>query len=260
MFLWTNTFVSSSGFFVTCGAVAGWYWAADKRALGRHPILASAWRYARYSVGTVLVGSFLIAVVQLIRALFNYYVRQCEKFKDNPAVKVMVCLVNCCLWCLEKFIGFINRNAYIMAATHGDGFCAGAFKGFCLIMRNLLRVAAVNTTAAAILLFGKLFILLSTLALCYIIGQNMAGSLGLVNGVPLLALVLVGILAWFVACGFLAVFEAAVDTIFLSFLHDSEANNGKDRPYRMADSLQAAIGVHNQAATAVVAPQPPADS
>jgi hypothetical protein len=36
-----------------------------------------------------------------------------------------------------------------------------------------------------------------------------------------------------------------------------EANNGKDRPYRMAESLQSAIGVHNQAATASVAPQPP---
>ena len=51
--------------------------------------------------------------------------------------------------------------------------------------------------------------------------QRMKESLGLVNGVPLLAMILVGIIAWFIACAFIAVFEAAVDTIFLSFLHDS---------------------------------------
>lgn len=174
MFLWTNTFLSSSGFYVTCGAVAGWYWAEDKRKLGKSPILSSVWRYARYNLGTVLVGSFIIAVVQLIRILFNYYVKQCKQFKDNPVVKAMVCMVNCCLWCLEKVIGFINRNAYIVSATHGHGFCTSAWKGFGLIMRNLLRVAAVSSVAAAIFLFGKLFILLTTVALCYIIGQARA--------------------------------------------------------------------------------------
>ena len=46
-------------------------------------------------------------------------------------------------------------------------------------------------------------------------------ALGLVNGVPILSLALIAVMAWFIACGFLAVFEAAVDTIFLSFLYDS---------------------------------------
>ena len=111
MFLWNNAFLAASGFYVTCGAVAGWYWAEDKRSLGRLPVLSSAWRYARYNVGTVLVGSFILAVVQLIRILFNYYVRQCNKFKDNPVVKATVCIVNCCLWCLEKVGGAAPSTA-----------------------------------------------------------------------------------------------------------------------------------------------------
>jgi hypothetical protein len=32
----------------------------------------------------------------------------------------------------------------------------------------------------------------------------------------------------------------------LSFLHDSEVNDGKGKPYFMADSLQHAIGASNQ--------------
>mmetsp|Transcript_2338 Transcript_2338/g.6220 ORF Transcript_2338/g.6220 Transcript_2338/m.6220 type:complete len:881 (+) Transcript_2338:94-2736(+) len=226
MFLWTNTFLCSSGFYVTCGAVAAWYWADDKRNLGPSPLLKSAWRYARYNVGTVAFGSFLIAVVQLIRILFNYYVKQCERFKNNPAVKAMVCMVNCCLWCLEKFIGFINRNAYIVSATHGHGFCTSAWKGFALVLRNLLRVAAVHAITPAVLLVGRLFVFFATLALSYIIGQAMVKSMGLVNGVPILTLIFIGLMAWFVAGAFLAVFEAAVDTVLLSFLYDSVRHGG----------------------------------
>ena len=44
----------------------------------------------------------------------------------------------------------------------------------------------------------------------------------------------------------MGVVEAAVDCIMLSFLHDTEVGNGKDRPYFMADSLQSAIGASNQ--------------
>ena len=43
----------------------------------------------------------------------------------------------------------------------------------------------------------------------------------------------------------LACEQAAVDCIMLSFLHDSEVNNGKDKPYFMAGSLQQAINVKN---------------
>ena len=31
----------------------------------------------------------------------------------------------CCRWCIEKIIGYLNKNAYIMAATHGHSFCTG---------------------------------------------------------------------------------------------------------------------------------------
>jgi len=42
------------------------------------------------------------------------------------------------------------------------------------------------------------------------------------------------------------VFEAAIDCILLSFLHDSEVNDGKDKPYFMADSLKSSLGVSNK--------------
>jgi hypothetical protein len=33
-----------------------------------------------------------------------------------------MCCFKCCLWCLEKFIKFLNRNAYIMVSTEGEPY------------------------------------------------------------------------------------------------------------------------------------------
>lgn len=56
-----------------------------------------SWRYVRYNLGTVAFGSFIIAIVQMIRIVFNYFVNKADQFKDNEVVKAVVCLVNCCL-------------------------------------------------------------------------------------------------------------------------------------------------------------------
>ncbi len=52
--------------------------------------------------------------------------------------------------------------------------------------------------------------------------QTMAAQMGLTNGTPFLSLIAIGIMAWFIGSSFMGVYAAAVDTIFLSFLHDSE--------------------------------------
>lgn len=33
---------------------------------------------------------------------------------DNKFAKFLLSCLKCCFWCLEKFIKFLNRNAYIM--------------------------------------------------------------------------------------------------------------------------------------------------
>ena len=50
-----------------------------------------------------------------------------------------LCFCKCCFWCLEKFMKYINRNAYIMTAVYGGNFCSSAKDAFSLLMRNFLR-------------------------------------------------------------------------------------------------------------------------
>lgn len=38
---------------------------------------------------------------------------------DNKFAKFLMTCLKCCFWCLEKFIKFLNRNAYIMVSQFG---------------------------------------------------------------------------------------------------------------------------------------------
>lgn len=54
-----------------------------------------------------------------------------------------MCCCRCCLWCLEKCLKFINKNAYIETALYGLDFCNAACKAFGTILRNLMAFGAI---------------------------------------------------------------------------------------------------------------------
>lgn len=64
-------------------------------------------------MGSVAFGSFLIAVCQMLRFLFEYYRKKMGVAKKNPCVKVLLCLTSYLLWIMEKCVKFITKNAYI---------------------------------------------------------------------------------------------------------------------------------------------------
>ena len=90
-----------------------------------------------------------------------------EKGADNPVVKVILCLCKCCFWCLEKFMKFINRNAYILTAIKGTNFCKSAKDAFSLITRNCVRVAVIDNVTDFLLFLGKLVVTITMALLAF---------------------------------------------------------------------------------------------
>ena len=72
----------------------------------------------RYHTGSLAFGSLLLAVVQVIRVMLEY-LDQRLKAAENKFAKFLMSCLKCCFWCLEKFIKFLNRNAYIMVSRPG---------------------------------------------------------------------------------------------------------------------------------------------
>ena len=123
---------------------------------------------SRYHTGTLAFGSLIIAIIKAIRTAIQYIEDKIkEKGADKGPVKVVMCLCKCCLWCLEKFMKFINRNAYILTAIKGTNFCKSAKDAFSLITRNCVRVAVIDNVTDFLLFLGKLVVTITMALLAF---------------------------------------------------------------------------------------------
>jgi len=232
---WTLNFVQALGDYLIAGAVASWYWVHDKHNTPSAPVLRSLWYAFRYHSGSLLFGALILSVVQFIRFLLSR-LEQSVKGKENTMTKFFFKCVQCILSYFERFIKFLNQNAYIMIAIYGYSFCEGARRGFELIASNFLRVSALNCVSGFLLFLGKLFVCMLTTLGAFIVFTRWNNE-----GVDeyILPLIVISILAYAIAVAFFGVFDMACDTLLLCFCEDSERNDGSDeKPYFMSSTLQ----------------------
>lgn len=250
LFFWCANFVTALGQMTLAGAFASYYWVFNKsRDMPACPVFASLGRALRYHTGSLAFGSLILSVVQVIRVLLEYLDHKLQ-VAQNKFAKFLLCCLKCCFWCLEKFIKFINRNAYIMVAIYGKNFCTSARDAFFLLMRNVIRVAVLDKVTDFLLFLGKLLIVGIVGIISFFFFSGRAKGVDVVPNlhyywVPILTIV-VG--SYLIAHGFFSVYAMCVDTLFLCFLEDLERNDGSaERPYLMPESLLEVLKKKNRA-------------
>ncbi|ESP05260.1 hypothetical protein LOTGIDRAFT_102496, partial [Lottia gigantea] len=228
--LWISAFIVACQDLVIAGAVAVWYFSRKKSKLG-WPIGRATCNLIRYHMGSVALGSFLIAVVRFAR-LILMTIQQRLKGATNKFAQFLLRMLHCCLVCFEKFLRFLNRNAYIQIAIHGTSFCEGARKGLIVIINNALRVLAINSVGTFLLFLNKI----GCVAIVVMVGSVIIQFHQDITytWVPL---TIGGAIAFLIAHCFMLVYEICLDTIFMCFCEDCEMNNGGDKPYFMSTNL-----------------------
>jgi len=251
---WGLCFVSALGEMVLAGAFASWYWALDKsKDVPALAVTASLGRSVRYHLGTLAFGSLIIAILKMIRVMLQYIEDKIkEKGLDNIISKIVLCLCKCCFWCLEKFMKFLNRNAFIITASYGYNFCRSAKEAFGLILRNIARVAVLDKVTDFLLFLGKVTVVSAVgVASFYVFSGSLDGKLPLEMESPKLnyyfiPVIIITLSAYIIASCFFSVFAMAVDTIFLCFLLDIEKNSGESNPtYHMSKNLMKILSLKN---------------
>ncbi|XP_063057528.1 choline transporter-like protein 5-B isoform X1 [Engraulis encrasicolus] len=249
IFLWLVNFTIALGQCTLAGAFASYYWALKKpQDIPTCPLFASFGRAIRYHTGSLAFGALILSIVQFLRIILEYLDSKL-KGAHNAFARFLLCCLKCCFWCLEHFIKFMNRNAYIMIAIYGKNFCTSAREAFFLLMRNVVRVAVLDKVTDFLLFLGKLLISGSVGVLAFFfftrkipVIQEEVPSLNY-YWVPLLT-VIFG--SYMVAHGFFNVYSMCVDTLFLCFLVDLEKNNGSAaRPYYMSGELRRILNKKN---------------
>jgi hypothetical protein len=96
---------------IVAGVVSTWWFVPEEAShCCSKAIWGSTVRATTSSFGSICFGSLLVAIIQTLRAM-------CENARNNEDVDgcaaFLLCLVDCCLRCLEEILEYFNKFAYI---------------------------------------------------------------------------------------------------------------------------------------------------
>ena len=160
VFWFTQLFVAMEEFVVS-SVIVMWYASGRK---DDNNLSRSIWRLFRYHFGAVVTGSFLIAIVQIIRAVVTYLEHKLEEHgaTENCLVKFFFCCIKCCLTACEKCMRFINKTSYTETAIYGLSFWSACCRAFSVLANNLVLVATLNSITSILCFIVKILISAST--------------------------------------------------------------------------------------------------
>jgi len=244
-FLWAMGLVNAIAFMTMAFVTVMYYFSVpgDGKKAPIGATFTGLWWTLRYHLGTVAMGSFIIAVIQLIRIIASYIQSKVEQSQNDAAKWIGRC-IQCYLACLERIVTWINKNAYIICCIESSSFCSSAATAVGLLLSNLADVSAANFIADAIFIFCKICITGLNVAIMYGLFQT-----GLVSEtkVLFLPLILGGFISWTLASVFMHVYDAVQDTALMCYCWDKENNNGSDeKPYYFNSRLQSILNKYNE--------------
>lgn len=175
-----------------------------------------------YHLGSLALGSFIVAIIWSIQLILSYFYEKAKTTgQDSSVYKIALCFTTC----FEKFLKYVNRNAYIEVALRDINFCSGVYKSVELFASNALRFTVLVGVLELFLFAGGIVMAsLVTIAGNYMLmlynrregGSDIFWSMG-----PTATFFLVS----FLICDlFNSVLETASDSMFHCYLY--EENEG----------------------------------
>ena len=251
--LWMMQFVSGCQQIIIAGAISRWYFTRGEDRLKKKkktfaiasftlecsisPAFRATGDLILYHLGTVAFGSLVIGVIQTLRFGIAYIQKYLRGNQSEYAEKIAKAL-RCCLACFEKFMKFINRNAYICASMYGFSFFQSGKKALTLLINNAQHALAMNCISNFCNFLGKMAVVALTIFISIAYFKYYRADDEALLSEYFVPLFTVAIGAHLIAQGFFTVYDTALDTIFLCFCDDQERNNGDDRPYYSSVKLQ----------------------
>jgi len=218
--LWNNCLLVSLLQCIIAGATAAWFFLPSDQKMSGPKIKVAVRNAFRYHFGSLCLGSFIIAVVMFIRSIVYYLQKQAEAQK-NKIMVIVLKILGYIIWCFEKCMKFLNKNAYIQIAINGTWFCTSAKVAFFLILRNAFYFLTLAMLGWMVQWIGFLFIMVATALVGYLVLQATDPTAN-----PVLPVTLYCAIGWVVGQLFMSVFGLAADTSLQCYLTLDEICDG----------------------------------
>lgn len=217
--IWTSEFIFACQQLAIAGAVAYWYF----RKPTDSPVLHAMAKLIKYHLGSCAKGSLIITLFKIPRLILTYLYTKLTK-SDNDCAKCGLKCCICCFWMLEKFIRYLNHNAYTVIAIESVNFCPAAGIAWNAMASNALQVATINGIGDFVLFLGKVFVAV----ICGLVGVLVLRDNEELN-FYIIPVILISLFAFFIAHVVLSLYEIVVDTLFLCVCEDKTINGPSGR-------------------------------
>lgn len=246
-FLWVSHFAIACQHYVIGASVTKWYFSSDRYRLAS-PIGSSVSELILYYLGSVALGSFLVAVFKVIRIITKQIQFLIQKncitssshssrssllpdslVGGNSATAAATTTTSSCcgslgyvwrlfIWFFDKIVVIISRDAYVEIAIHGDSFLTGAQRAFNVLASNPLRLLAIKTVSSLLLTISKICVVFGTISMATLLIEEKSQILNY-SWSPI---VISAMFAYVVAHWFLSVYEMVIDALFICYCEDYE--------------------------------------
>ena len=240
--IWVSEFMVAMGQLALSGSVGVWYFSAntEKGHLGSLPLRTGLYNSIRYHMGTAAFGSFILAFIIWVKWVLTIISKiSTGTLGRYRLVRWILMPVFYLISCLQRFLAFLNKNAYVQTALVGTSFCTSAKNAFSLIVRNAARFGVLSGISGLVNLFGRMFITAATAGIGWVMitywYENKIHS-------PILPIIAIIIIGYVIGGLIMNVFTVAVSSVLQCFLIDeevhSEAGGAKFTPTQLEAYLQ----------------------
>ena len=111
---WGLAFLLAIEQFIIAATATQWYFTSNSDQGGSGSVCKSVWWTFRYHLGSLAFGSLILAIVNLIRFIFEYMRKKVEAGgAENKCTKCLFSCASCCLKCIGEIVLYITKNAYV---------------------------------------------------------------------------------------------------------------------------------------------------
>jgi len=147
-FYWTSQVIANVVHTTTAGTVASWYFLYPDN-MPQNPTMESFKRASWTSLGSICLGSLIIAVVRALRTIVQQAMQN-----ENEFVR---CIVMCLINLLDSMVTYFNVYAFTEIAIYGKTYCESASAAWQLLRSRGIDALVNDDLSGGVLMLGGLF-------------------------------------------------------------------------------------------------------
>lgn len=238
--IWLLEMSSAMSQFVVSFAVVLWYYTPKPKGTGpRLPLQRGLLVGLGFHLGTIALGSLLIAVLRPMRLVLGMVSAQARS-GENRCCEVVAACLSCCIGCYRRQLEFIGRTAYVDVCISSTGFCAATQSAFNFVVSEGGKVLSLTGACFIFSAAGVLGIATASGGLAYVLLLSseawMSESSPTHVADPLFVAIVAAISGGAVASCFTVTFDHAADALLYAFVWNKSHGHNTVQKYA-PDSL-----------------------